>query len=60
VTFGCALLVVVDDIKEAVLGCVCHGRPHNQIVWEELLVEVDSATVKVTVAPHLEVFVRGL
>ena len=40
VTIGCALLVVVDDIKEAVLGCVNHGRTHPQIVWVQVLEEV--------------------
>ena len=48
------LLVVIDDIEEAVLGRGRRGRPQHEIVRVQVLEEVDSAGVKVVVAPHLD------
>ena len=42
----CSLLVVVDDIKKAVLGRGSCGRPHDEIVRVQVLEKVDSAGAK--------------
>ena len=52
--YDCALLVVVDNIEEAVLWRGSRGRPHHEIVRVQVLEEVDSADVKVVVTPHLD------
>ena len=49
---ACVLLVVVDDIEEAVIGR--RGWPHQKIVRVQVLEEVGSTSVKVVVAPHLD------
>ena len=51
---ACVLLVVVDDIAEAVIGRVSRGWPHHKIVRVQVLEEVGSTSVKVVVAPHLD------
>jgi hypothetical protein len=45
--------MVVDDIKEAVLRCAGIGRSHHKVLGEHVLEELDSADIKVVVAPHL-------
>ena len=52
--YACALLVVVDNIAEAVLWRGSRGWPHHKIVRVQVLEEVDSAAVEVVIAPHLD------
>ena len=47
---------MVYDIEEAVVWRGSRGRPHHEIVRVQVLEEVDSAGVKVVVAPHLDEF----